>query len=320
MIVFSWPGQLVLKTSKDPLSGKKNPLNKIDIIGDVGVVASYRMHELGATRYSSQTEFIYGECECPILEDPDNDCVRNDRQKLIEAERSLALIQWVRDQIEELAKKMETKLEQEKRNRDLKHTTEFNELLNRWKNRFMGKFWAEVFAGVGQSGISGVDLGGGDSGRGSGGPTNGGDKPKSGEEGGSTIKKKPRFPQVLVSGKDTDPLDLMATEPFSCDPRHPAVYQRTQDVSEGIYWINTSRPLADKIIDELGADSARWRDYLFQRYTDIIVKEGIFELGKAETSLTGDDVNRKIDDVITRIHDAASEDLNDFLFEEQFLT
>ena len=84
------------------------------------MIASYRLHELGATRFSGQSEFIYGECECPILEDPDHDCVRNDRQKLIETDRSMALIQWVRDQIETLAERMEIKLAEEKRDRILK--------------------------------------------------------------------------------------------------------------------------------------------------------------------------------------------------------
>ena len=47
-----------------------NRLNAIDFIGEVGVIGTYRIYELGATRFSGQAEFIYGECECPILEDP----------------------------------------------------------------------------------------------------------------------------------------------------------------------------------------------------------------------------------------------------------
>jgi hypothetical protein len=72
---YSWPGRLVLKTSAEPLRGSLSTLNTIDFIGEVGVVGSYRIHELGPTRFSGQVEFIYGECECPILEDPDYDAV-----------------------------------------------------------------------------------------------------------------------------------------------------------------------------------------------------------------------------------------------------
>ncbi|HUI06139.1 MAG TPA: hypothetical protein VL486_03965 [Verrucomicrobiae bacterium] len=265
---YSWTGRLVLRTSGDPLRGSLATLNTIDFIGEVGVIGSYRIHELGATKYSGQVEFIYGECECPILEDQHYDCVRNDRQKLLENDRSLALLEWVRTQVESLAEKMETKQVQEKKKQDLRNTSAFNELLNRWKNRFMGQVWAEMFAGKGPAGISGPGVGavgGGTSiGRGGDGGSSG-----AGQEGGSEKKRKPRFPQVLISGQDNDPLDPLATVPFECDPRHPAVYQRPKDVEAGIYWINTSRPLAEKILSAYSADSARWREYLFQRYVDI---------------------------------------------------
>jgi len=316
---YSWAGRLTLKTSNDPLRNNLATLNTIDFIGEVGVIASYRIHELGATRFSGHTEFIYGECDCPILEDPENDCVRNDRQKLIETDRSLSLLSWVREQVEELAEKMEVKNAQEKKKQDLRNTSTFNELLNRWKNRFMSQIWAEVFMGRGPAGADGPDPGAGTGGgKGKDNAVNGNEKPGSGQEGGSEKKRKPRFPQILISGQDPDPLNPLATEPFYCDPRHPAVYQRTKDVEAGIYWINTSRPLAEKIISEYTSDSTRWREYLFQRYVDIIVKESVFQLGTQETSLTPDDVNRCIDDVTTRVHDQAAQDLNAFLFEEQF--
>jgi len=51
---------------------------------------------------------------------------------------------------------------------------------------------------------------------------------------------------------------------------------------------------------------------------DIIVRESIFQLGKLEPSLTPDSVTRKIDDITSRIHDQAADDLNEFLFQEQF--
>lgn len=325
---YSWAGKLTLKTSNEPLRGKLDVLNTIDFIGEVGVIGSYRIHELGHSRFSGQTDFIYGECECPILEDPEMDSVKNDREKLISNERSDALIAWVREQVEALAEKMELKNTREKQQQDLKNTSIFNDMLNDWKNRFMNQVWKEVFMGKGPAGSDGFDFesdgegGEGGSSEGSGNSRNeGGEKenPSSkGQEGGDEKKKRPRFPQVLVSGKDTDPLDLLATDPFQCDPRQPAIYQRTKDVEAGIYWINTSRRLAEKILNEYGADATRWREYMFQRYIDIMIREGSFQMEKTETSLTPDNVSRKIDDLTTRIHDQAAADLNDFLFEEQF--
>ncbi len=296
-----------MKTSKEPLRAHLASLNTIDFIGEVGVIGSYRVHELGATRFSGQVEFIYGECECPILEDPDQDCVRNDRQKLLETDRSTALLEWVREQVETLAEKLETKNKQERKAQDLKDTSALNEMLNRWKDRFMSQVWTEMFAGQGPAGSSG-------GGKGDGKDTGGESKGDDGQEGGSEKTRKPRFPQVLVSGQDHDPLDPLATIPFTCDPRHPAVYQRTKDVGAGIYWINTSRPLAEKIIEEYTADSPRWREYLFQRYVEIIAREAIYQLGKTNTTLSPDDVIRQLDDVTTRVHDQAAKDLTSFLF------
>jgi len=316
---YAWPGRLVLKTSAEPLRGHLATLNTIDFIGEAGVVGTYRIHELGPTRFSGQAEFIYGECECPILEDPDYDCVRNDRQKLLENDRSLALLGWVRAQVESLAEKMETKSIQEKKRQDLKNTAQLNEILNKWKNRFMSQVWAQVFAGKGPAGTSGADAGGGGAGGGAGGGDDrGGSKTGGGQEGGSETKRKPRFPQVLISGQHCDPLDPLSTEPFYCDPRQPTVYQRPKDVDAGVYWINTARPLAEKILSEYTADSPRWREYLFQRYTEIILKEAIFQLGRVKTSITADDVVFCMDDITKRVHDQAAQDLNAFLFQEVF--
>lgn len=89
-------------------------------------------------------------------------------------------------------------------------------------------------------------------------------------------------------------------------------------MQQGYYWINTSRPLAEKILAEFTADSTRWREYLFQRYVDIIVREAVFQLGKQSTSISPDDVVRRMDDVLTHVHDAAAKDLNSFLFDEAF--
>ena len=77
-------GKLTLRTSEQPLSraGEFAALNAIDIIGEVGCIGSYRMTELGI--HAAESEFIYGECHCPLLEDEDFGSVTNDREKLVE--------------------------------------------------------------------------------------------------------------------------------------------------------------------------------------------------------------------------------------------
>ena len=326
-------GRLVLRTSDQPLTriGDSAAMNSIDIIGEIGCIGSYRLHELGFMRAAPESEFVYGECEAPFLEDDELDCVRNDREKLVKNELTDALLEWVRLQVEELADEMAEKQRGEKKTRDLRQSALFNQLLDRWKNRFMVKLRSDLFGGLsigdtfgGAGGASGGPGGGGRGGGGGGGGTganstagskNPGDKDQGGGS-GNQPRPGPRFPRVLLSSHDTDPLN-QAGGRLDCDPRNPPVYQRDIDIPEGIFWINTSRPLANKIMDKYGANDARWREYLFQRYVEIILKQAIFELGKRDPDLTSYKVDGLIDEVTSRVHDAAALDLESFLFEDR---
>jgi len=320
------PGRLTLYTSEEPFSrhGDKSLLNCVDILVGIGCVASYRMNELGVFRYQPESEFIYGECYCPILEDPEDDCISNDREKLVENDRTKALLEWIRTKVEELAEKMAVKGDDEKRTQDLRQSSIFNDFLNKWKNRFMSKLYSEIFSGPGIGLAAGGSGGGGSPGgkvgktenheRDSEADSAGGDGDKGGGE-GDQQSRAPRFPRVLLSNKDPDPIN--PEQLVSCDPRHPPIYQRPEDVREGIYWINTRAPFAEKILDEYTADSPRWREYLFQRYVDIITKQAVFEKAKKETEFTAATVDALLDDIGRRVYSAAAFELYNFLFKDQ---
>ena len=316
--------RLILRTSENPLARHSGlgELNAIDILGEVGCIGSYKMNELGFMRYAPESEFIFGECECPILEDEEFGSVRNDREKLVENDHTRALLAWIRDRVDDLAGEMADKRREEKKNRDLRQSSLFNQLLDRWKNRFMTKLTGELFGGSGIGDSFGGSGGGATAKVGGVGKSSSGDNGNSGEDNGSgggagdQVKKGPKFPRVLLSGHDRDPLDESATGPFEVDERQPPVYQRDIDISHGIYWINTARPLASKLMDAYGADSARWREYLFQRYVEIILKQAIYELGKNDPDFTPYKVDGLIDDITSRVHDAAAEELEQFLFNE----
>jgi hypothetical protein len=315
--------KLILRTSDTPLARYSDhaALNSVDILGEIGCIGSYRMNELGFLRFGPEAEFIYGECTCPILEDERNRSVRNDREKLVDNILTRALLDWIRNQVDLLAEEMTEKHRKEKKSRDLRQSSLFNQVLDRWKNRFMTKLTGELFGG---SGI-GDTFGGSGAGKtdkigGSGGSTSGGGGNTGTGEGGGGAgnepKKGPRFPRVLLSGYDSDPLDENADVPFEVDERQPPIYQRDVDTNEGIYWINTARPLASKIMDSYGASSARWREYLFQRYIDIILKQSVYELGRHDSNLAPYKIDGLIDDVTSRVHDAAAQELEQFLFDE----
>lgn len=310
-------GYLKLMVSKEPFgrNSRISELNCIDILGEIGVIASYRIHELPHLKQYAQAEFIFGECFCPILEDPDEDCVKNDREKLIDGPTSRALLRWIAERVDEIGRKIEQEEAKERKLQNLKLTDVFNNILNTWKNQFMDRLLGEVLGGsgtgstTGGSGENGSGGGsrqkseskGGSSGQGNADGGGGGDQPKKGQ----------RHPVVLLSSLNPDPFGNGGA--LNLSPRHSPVYQRPIDVEHGVYWINTSRPLATAILDRHGAESPRWREYHFQRFVDIIVMESLHSMEKKGMELTFDLVENKINDVIKTVHDNALQDLSPYL-------
>ncbi|MBI2669536.1 MAG: hypothetical protein HYX20_00065 [Candidatus Yanofskybacteria bacterium] len=408
------PGRLILKTSEEALQGGRyGDLNRIDIIGEVGesdktVIASYELYELGVRTFP-QAAFIYGECACPILEDPDNDCVKNDRTKLVSNDTTKTLLEWIRGQVDGLATLMASKEAESQKETTRKISSAYNEFLNQWKNRWMRKILSEMF-------LKGSEESGGGFGKGKMGgkleaPVSGfefrfaeadiplsesypltlkasvpktipiggiitttsdnalievedartvikSDSVKLTEDGDEVAvinihvlgkkleeealivaktgkyttqikikvvealtgggSRKSRYPKVLLSGHDSDPLGLSKTVILS--PRHSVVHQRFEDVKEGIYWINTQSPLAVAILNKHDVHSPRWRDYLFQRYVEIFMKEALYELQKRDPeTFRADRIDNDIfGELVRKVHTAAAEDLEQFLFNEEY--
>jgi hypothetical protein len=50
---------------------------------------------------------------------------------------------------------------------------------------------------------------------------------------------------------------------------------------------------------------------------DIILKQSLYEVNKIEGDLTPERVDQIIDDITSRVHDAAAEDLESFLFDDK---
>jgi len=315
-----WPeAYLALQTSKESLRG--TGLNRIDIIGEIGSIGSHDIPSLSLETHPAHGDFIYGELYCPKLESEEYHLVDNDRERLINNEVARTVLHWVSEQVDGLAGELAGADASELKAADLSQSSAFNELLNQWKNRFMPTLMAQLFGGPGEGDGFG---GGGGNGAGGGdvivdgGPNGSDNLPGGGEDAdaGDKAKRGRRAPTVLLSGHDPDPLDPMAP-PLALSPRQPAVYQRPKDVAEGIYWINTSRPLSERILQRFGAESPRWRTYLFDRYVEIILKESIHQIEKNEGDLTGDRIESHIDSLYTQVHDQAFEDLDQFLFAEK---
>jgi hypothetical protein len=410
---YSYPGRLIVKTSEEALArgSKLGDLNRVDVIGEIGVLASYQLLEIGVGTFP-QASFLYGECECPILEDSEMDCVKNDRTKLVENTRSRALIDWIKSRMDEVSGDILAKERSEQEADQKKISAAFNDYLNKWKDRFMNKIMGDL-----------AQSGGGDFDNSDDEetlkrrvleiPENGlafsfsvaeiikGEEKKitlkasspepipigsiillesdnqnilvadkepkiksdtlrftpkgesvavlntyvSGDEVGAEGKliakvgefeaeialkivdsasggksKKPKMPRVLLSGTDLDPLGISPGGMVTLTERNPLVYQRVQDVAEGIYWINTQSPLAKAILNKYADHSIRWRDYLFQRYVDIFTKQILHELQKRDPEgFKADAVDNALDTKIMQIHSAALNDLGKFFFDETFI-
>jgi len=320
-------GKLILYTSNEPLSrnSRLGDLNRIDIIGEVGAIASYQIQELGYVSRLSQAEFIYGECYCKILEDPNDDCVTNDRSKLVENTKTKALRKWIGEQIDKLAEKIEEKEKKEIRAKNIETLSDINKVLNDWKNKFMSKVMREILGGSGEGSGAGYGTGGSsggagkERGKGEKGDKGSGEGERTGG-GGSESKPRQTFPKVLLSNIDKDPFN--PEETITLSDRQPPVYQRPQDVPAGIYWINTSRKLAQDIIDKYTVKHMKWRDYHFQRMVDVICKEAIHKLEKHDPeNFNADRVDAEIiDKLVSKAHDSAVEALGGYLFEVEYKT
>lgn len=408
-------GKLILRTSSEALArgSKLGEMNRIDILGEIGVIGSYQLIELGVTGWP-HAAFIYGEFdpahdgEASILEDPKNDCVSNDRSKLVVNDTTRALLEWIAVQVDLLASEIGA-LEREKQKANQKDiTSKFNDVLNEWKNKHMNKIMSDLFGGG--NGGGGGDVPPGPLPQHVTAPPNGfdfkypqaeieinsparitlkvsvpqflpigatvffssssekitledskinikSDFLKSTEDGQDVafldvgvlgteveaesiikatagklsavmklkvIQEKEKksgksFPQVLLSSHNPDPLGIASGGLLILTERDPVVYQRPQDVAANIFWINTSSPMASKIYDKFKFDSVQWRNFLFERYVDIFVKEAVHELEKKDyENFSADSVDQRISEVIRRVHQSANEDLDQFLFDESY--
>lgn len=198
-------------------------------------------------------------------------------------------------------------------------------MLNDWKNKFMSKVMREILGGIGEGSGAGYGTGGSSGGFGGARTKEKGGERGSGEgekPGGGGTESKPRqaFPKVLLSGIDKDPFNL--EEPITLSDRQPPVYQRPKDVPAGIYWINTSRKLAQYIIDKYGVKHMKWRDYHLQRMIDVICKEAVHKLEKQDPeNFNADRVDAEIiDKLVSKAHDSAVESLGVYLFDEEYKT
>ena len=223
-------------------------------------------------------------------------------------------VRGISKKIDEVALKIQG--EEKNKGSDLEKsiTSYFNKLLHGWSQNFFKRHLVEIYGGSKEgSGFGGV----GEDGYAKDNKGNkklkkdpNVDKSKGGY--GDKKIKKPKFPTVLISGYDSDPI---AGDIFSLDPRQDIIYQRPEDVDNHIWWINAQKPFAKKILSEEGPQSSRWKEYLFQRYINIIINYMIEERWKIEPNADPTTIQQWIFETLNEIYHSAYQELENYLFE-----
>ena len=401
-------GKLTLKTAKDPIH-KKKERNKIEILARKGVLASHQINKMPVEVYP-YVDYIYGECELPILESDGGKFINNDRSDLIKSPFTEALLIWISKEIDKIARKIEDIDQDKQKEKQKSLNSKSNERFNDWMNKNIENVLSEVLSGLGDSDYS-DEQGGGGGQKGSNitSPPNGFDfkypisevlintesnitlkvsipdplpiaavirvssnskvislnkkqytitsedikktfdgqqvafikvAVQGDEKGEATIfakagylsastkvevvtKKKGNTGkqkiQVLLSSINKDPLGLVNNSEgvLYLTKREPVIYQRSQDFNARIYWINTSSPLASQIKNIHTFESDVGKNFLFERYVDIFVQEGIQEINRIDyENFTADNVYNKISEITSKVHSLAVESLNNFLLGE----
>jgi hypothetical protein len=313
-------GQLTLSVAAEPFS-RRDPTHVIDIKGKHDLtIATYLFTELPISNRAG-ADFIYGVLRCRALEDLG--LKQNDRQKLVRDDITEVVLEWLARRIDELSDELAEKANTVRKERDAAVTHSMTVLLNRWKNQFLqsSPVWMEVGpgAGAGMGGTGGGGAGGpgstagteGRSSEGGGGRGKGqggaGDSGTSGGGAGDERRRAARFPEIRVSGYDTDD----DGSEVRLHPRQPVVHQRVQDEAANLWWINAQRPLADRIITEYGVESPRWRDYLFNRFVEVI--QTYFLTEKYDPS-DPEPLSDQMWHLIGAVHDSAADKLSGLLF------
>jgi hypothetical protein len=294
---------LRLNSSENPLVAENKPSNMINFLGEIGIIASYSLHEINKYNNTSSMDFIYGECDSSFI---DKKYIKNDRSSFVRDHGLIeALLDWVSEKLIEYSKAMDQKNREEKKKNDLSDAGNFNDMLNTWKNKFLESLSSEE-----------KNFGNDTDNHGFGGDEFDLDwksdekkkkkkkgskkRKKAGDKGGEKKKNVSKFPTIYLSDHDKDP-SSGGKETFSLDRRHPVIHQRPYDVENNIYWINTNKDFASNIISKYGVKSYEWKQYNFERVKDVILLEAIEIYSKKNIDMEANAVKNLINDTISKI-------------------
>jgi hypothetical protein len=315
---FSSLGELRLKKAAIPLTGKRKDRNAVHVVDSVGnLIASYPIAELPLASRSPVLSFLHGDLHLTFTT-VDN-YVQNDRERLVDAPVTAAILAWVAGRIEERVDALESAQRQQAHKRDLDVAAVLNDVLNKHARHFLQKLQAEIFVDLvddpQDGGAGGKGQAQGHKGTGSGGDRENGE---GGRTALSVAREEPRtkertrrhrFPRVLLSGRDEDPARAGTGESKILTERHPPLHQDDEDRRHNVWWINTMHPFAQAALKNDGAEGKAFRSYQLFMFRDVVQREALRMRQQRQAELDLSTIENELDDSSNRFLAEVPEEL-----------
>ncbi len=293
-------GKLRVRKSASQLIGRLKDRNSVFVMdGSGNPVASYPVKEVPALPPSPLNSFLYAELELTF---PKTDAlVENDREKLIPSSTTEAILSWVGEYMWKRIKAVEEHQRDSKLRSELQIAALLNDALNQHTKRFLQELQSSILIDLVED-----DTGGGPgvSGKGTGPIRTGDEKHDKTPEappretggtageggtlevpGNSQTVRRPKFPQVLLSGIDADPSKADGTSKNLTD-HHPPLEQDDTDKEYNVWWINTEHPFAKEAISHGGARGSAFKSHQFFMFRDVVQREGLRILERRESEMS----------------------------------
>ena len=192
---------------------------------------------------------------------------------------------------------------------DLEIASILNDQLNEHAKRFLEQLQTQIYVDVVQDPQGGSGNRTGPGGAGSGAATGTHNPPDGADAGGAggdrevpghqQQTRRPRFPQVLLSGYDPDPA-ADGTQSKRLTDRHPPLDQDDRDREYNVWWINTEHVFAKATLARGGPKGLAFKNFQLHMFRDVVQREALRYRQRREAELSLDRVENELQDISSR--------------------
>lgn len=292
------------------LTGRLKDLNTLFVL-DSGLnsIAHYPMRELPFPGHSPILSLLNAEMHLtfPRIDD----LVQNDRERLVHTPTTDSLLAWVSERMWERVQAVEELQRSQERQTELQQATLLNDVLNEHAQRFLEELQSQIMVDFiddpsgGGIGSTGTGTGASGEGKAGEGPRERGTGGAQGTGGTTEVPgtsepiRRPRLPQVLLSGIDLDPSQHDGTSKLLTD-RHPPLDQDDIDRAYNVWWINTAHPFAREAIKYGGPKGHAFKSHQLFMFRDVVQREALRFRQRREAELGLDQVENELSEASNR--------------------